>query len=469
MKNEQGIVLLIVMIISVLLMLLGMSMTFTSMTDFSMGNELENKKRALTIAEAGFNTLKESLRGNDLSTYLAATTVVPKYINYSEPTPGTDAFTYFSRNPLAPLEAMNVDFDNLPTQIGTRNVNGLLTPAGGTTLGTGGRYWAKLTDNDDGDSDLTVDADGKVYLRVMGIQKIGGGQVSTYGGTSKNSLAILEATLKRDTTFDLSAPFTFYGPDIAPASGSGLFDGAAFTIDGYDHPTMTLADLTGGGSHTHDTSGTSVGLAAVNAGGATTMTDTLNANLAPNQQTNVTGAGGTPSLEDATNSILSESDEDAANIFDANYVMNLVEKVKGFADTIIPAGTNYSSNIGSDADPQITFAEGDLTFSESGAGLLVVKGRLDLKSGFAYRGLILVVGTGELDTVGPVDLLGGFFIGKMIGPDVNGDYTYDIPQISISGVSKFYYQGSGMELGYELLPIKLKSWREIAPEFEPTF
>jgi hypothetical protein len=87
-----------------------------------------------------------SLLGSDLSTALQATTVVPRYINYTVPTPGTDADNYFQRNPLAPLEAMNVDFENLPSPIGTRNATGFLTPAGGVSLGSGARYFAKITD-----------------------------------------------------------------------------------------------------------------------------------------------------------------------------------------------------------------------------------------------------------------------------------------------------------------------------------
>ncbi|MDA2934746.1 hypothetical protein MYX82_10445 [Acidobacteria bacterium AH-259-D05] len=152
--------------------------------------------------------------------------------------------------------------------------------------------------------------------------------------------------------------------------------------------------------------------------------------------------------------------------------MNFVEKVKTLADITIPAGTNYSNDIGTDADPKIVFAEGDLTLSggATGAGLLVVKGRLDFNAGFAYRGLILAVGEGELDIAGAnVGILGGLFIGKMIGPDVNGDYAYGIPQLSISGLSKFYYQGSGIQLGYSLLPMKNMVWREITPEIDPPY
>ncbi len=60
-KDERGIALLMVTIVSVLLLLLGLSMTFTSMTDFSMSTELINKKIALHTASAGFNAEKGSL------------------------------------------------------------------------------------------------------------------------------------------------------------------------------------------------------------------------------------------------------------------------------------------------------------------------------------------------------------------------------------------------------------------------
>ncbi len=102
-KDERGIALLTVTIVSVMLLLLGLSLTFTSMTDFSMSQELENKKRAVMVAEAGLNALKGTFRGVDISTKLALITPVPKYITYPEPNAGTDAAAYFNRNPLAHL------------------------------------------------------------------------------------------------------------------------------------------------------------------------------------------------------------------------------------------------------------------------------------------------------------------------------------------------------------------------------
>jgi hypothetical protein len=180
------------LMVSMLLAVLALSMSSNIMTDFSTSRDLESQKRALQTADTGNSVLKNSLLGLDLSTALQATIVVPRYINYTVPTPATDADNYFQRNPLAPLEAMNVDFENLPSPIGTRNATGFLTPASGVSLGSGARYFAKITDNDDGDTDLTTDVDGIFLLRTLGIQRLGAGQMSTYGGTVKNSVSIIE-------------------------------------------------------------------------------------------------------------------------------------------------------------------------------------------------------------------------------------------------------------------------------------
>jgi hypothetical protein len=294
--------------------------------------------------------------------------VVPHYISYTEPTPGTDADSYFQRNPLAPLEAMNVDFENLPSPIGTRNATGFLTPAGGVSLGSGARYFAKITDNDDGDSDLTTDVDGIFLLRTMGIQRLGVGQMSTYGGTVKNSVSIIETVNEREKTFDFNAGLTVYGPCAPPAQGGSLFSGNSFNVDGYDHPGMTLSSFSGGGGHSHVTGGDSAGINAVyddfgNDDGEG-LRDCIYDDLAANQMDDIEGDssdyGGDPSLQDGTQTIRDDSNPDATNLFDATYVMNFVGGISAFADTTIPDGSNYSADMGNDANPEITYCSGDL-------------------------------------------------------------------------------------------------------------
>jgi hypothetical protein len=441
MKDESGAALLIVTIVSVLLALLGMSMIFNSMTEFSMSNDLENQKKARVNAEAGYS---------------------------------------------APLEAMNIDFDNPPTRMATLTVNGFLTPGEGIPLGGGGRYWAKVSDNDDGDGDLTSDVDGIVYLRALGIQRIGAGQISTYGGTVKNSVGIIEGVLKRDQTLELNSSFTIYGPDALPSSGMNLFAGAAFEIDGYDHPTMTLADLEAGNDvHTTDADGDGLpddtaGIDAIfdepGSGDGETLRNTINDDLTVGQANSVLGNqsdyGGTPSLRDGTDVVRNDPNPDTRNLFDATYMMGFISKTAAVADLKLPDGTNYAgNNIGSDAAPQITYCEGDcrLGGSSSGAGILIVRGSLRFEAAFAYHGLILVVGAGDFDMSGSnVGILGGLFVAKTID-NGDGTWSYGTPSFTVAGNSNFYYQATGIGMGFGLLHLKRLTWREVFPELEPPY
>jgi len=460
-----------------LLAVLALSMSSNIMTDFSMSHDLESQKRALQSADSGNSVLKNSLQGLDLSATLQATIVVPHYINYTEPTPGTDADNYFQRNPLAPLEAMNVDFENLPSPIGTRNATGLLTPAGGVSLGSGARYFAKITDNDDGDGDLTTDVDGIVILRTLAIQRLGAGQMSTYGGTVKNSVSIIETMIQREKTFEFKAGLTLYGPCAQPAQGGSLLVGNSFDVDGYDHPDMTLGDLTGGGSHSHVTGGTSAGINAVyddsGAGDGEGLRDCIYNDLAANQRDNIIGDssdyGATPSLQDGTQAIRDDPNPDATNLFDATYVANFIDGIIGFADTTIPDGSNHSGDMGDDDNPEITYCPGDCTITGgSGAGMLIVQGRLDLSGNFDYRGLILVVGDGEFDESGTVEILGGIFVAKTID-NGDGTWSYGEPRFTLGGTSSLYYQASGIRLAYGVIPMKQLGWRQISSEIEPAF
>ena len=81
MKDTSGVALLIVIISSVLLAFLGLSMTFDSMTELSISNDLENKKKARVNAEAGYDAQKDLLRREDLTDLLQSTTSVPQYLN----------------------------------------------------------------------------------------------------------------------------------------------------------------------------------------------------------------------------------------------------------------------------------------------------------------------------------------------------------------------------------------------------
>ncbi|RPI23976.1 MAG: hypothetical protein EHM61_18380, partial [Acidobacteria bacterium] len=140
-QNERGGALIAVLLVTIMLSLLALSLSLSSMTDLRISSEFENHEKALLIADAGFNDVRKDIHG-DLDVLLANTVTVKDYI------PGETMRPYDYRNPISLREARNIDFELAPTS-GTRNDTGWLTPAEGAEI-SGGRYFAKVSDNDDG-------------------------------------------------------------------------------------------------------------------------------------------------------------------------------------------------------------------------------------------------------------------------------------------------------------------------------
>ena len=458
-SDERGMALLFVVVCSTLFMLLGLSLTFSSMTEFRTSTDFEAREKALLIADGGFNLTQAIFRGNNLTTLLATITDVNQYLNFPVPTGATE-LGYFNRNPLSPVEAMHIDYASPPAPIGTRTINGLLTPPNGVIMGTG-RYFARVTDNDDGDGDPLVDSDSVVILRVMGVHRGSAAEGSVYGTNIQNAIATIETTLRRDTTLNFDEAFTIYGPNV-----DITYNGNSFDLDGRHHDLggnlISGTPKPGLGLMNHNPG---AGNAAVSAASAFTM-------LAGMQMDNLVGENGDfgplPSLKDTTGYVLASSDPDAANIFDPNWLMSFVNQLAAFANNNLPGGNYNSVTWGTPASPEITFIDGDarLGGNGSGAGLMVVKGTLDYNGAFNYVGLVFVLG-GDLQMSGAnKNLIGGTFAANIIDYG-NGTYGYGIPAIRFNGNSNFLYSAQAISLATDLLPMRVLNWRESTRELEP--
>ena len=456
--QERGFALLITLICSTLFMLLGLSLTFSSMTEFRTSTEFEAREQSLMVADAGFNLTQGIFRGNSLTSLLASATDVNQYLNFPVPT-GTTELSYFNRNPLSPIEAMHIDYTSPPAAIGTRTINGLLTAPGGVSVGTG-RYFARVTDNDDGDGDPLVDTDNVVILRVMGVNRGSTTEGAVYGTNTQNAIAIIETTLRRDSTFDFDQAFTIYGPNV-----DITYNGNTFDLDGRQH-ALNGALIAGAPKP---------GLGLMNnnpPNNASIAAASSYTQLAGMQMDNLVGANGDfgplPSLSDTTDSIITSSDPDAANLFDPNWLMSFVDQLAGFADNVLPAGTYDAPSWGTTAAPQITLINGDAIVEGggSGAGLLVVTGGLDLNGAMTYTGLIFILG-GEFTMSGAnKNIIGGTFAANVID-NGDGTYSYGTPTVRFNGNSNFLYSAQGISLAYDLLPMRVLNWRESTRELEP--
>ncbi|MCH6569112.1 MAG: hypothetical protein IH794_03340 [Acidobacteria bacterium] len=458
-QDQRGVALLTTVVCSALFMLLGLSLTFSSLTEFKMSTEFAAREQALLIADAGFNLTQGILRGNNLSDLLSTVTQVDQYLNFPVPTERT-ALEYFDRNPLSPVEAIQIDFANPPTPIGTRMVNGLLTAPEGIPIGTG-RYFARLSDNDDGDGDWLSDTDSVVILRVMGVHRASAAEGSVYGTTTQNAIAIIETTLRRDTTFNFEGGFTVYGPNL-----DVTYNGNTFDLDGRPH------DLNG----TLMAGTPQPGLTVLNnnpgmADAAFTANSAFSA-LAGMQYDNIVGEtgdfGDEPSIMDKTDDIRTGSDPDAANIFDPNWLMSFVNRLSSIAHNNLPGGTYGGVTWGTPNRPEITFIDGNAILEENGtgAGLLVVNGTLNYNGAFTYTGMVFILG-GEFTMSGAnKTIIGGTFTANVMD-NQDGTFSYGVPKIILNGNSNFLYSPQGIALAYSLLPMKVLNWRETTRELEP--
>ncbi len=473
MRNQRGVALVIALILAVLMSLLALSLTFSSMREATTSTEFEGHEKALLVADAGFNETKQMLRGHSIDTILRTSGTVPNYA--ADPATWPTAV----RMPVLPIDARSIDFESPPGGSSGRTVTGLMTPPLGEPISAtsySGRYFAKLTDNEDEaawglPNDPKTDRDGFVYMRVVGICRGRFGEVTTYGTHLKNSVAIVEAQLKRDMTFDLDSPLSLYGQNV-----SSTFSGNSFTIDGYDHSGMTYDDIVNNHKALEPTLPAFPGISCLNdaagQGDAAGAVAAVKGSLSSQQTGNVTGSGGTPSVQDATQDVRDNPNPDAEKIFDGAYLVNFANAIAGVADYTYKDGTSLSGDnivLGTPDDPKITVALGDLDLNGSGngAGIMIVRGTLDVGGSFTFDGVILVLGEGEIRLHGAnKSFFGGIYVAN-VTKNGDGTATFGTPKIEIPGNSNFYMKSDSISMGYSLLPMRVLSWREITPEIEP--
>ena len=323
-----------------------------------------------------------------------------------------------------------------------------------------GRYFARVTDNDDGDGDPLVDTDNVVILRVMGVHRGSATEGAVYGTNIQNAIAIIETTLRRDSTFDFDQAFTIYGPNV-----DITYNGNTFDLDGRQH-ALNGALIAGAPKP---------GLGLMNnnpPNNASIAAASSYTQLAGMQMDNLVGANGDfgalPSLSDTTDDIIASGDPDAANIFDPNWMMAFVAQLAGFADNVLPAGTYDSLTWGTTAAPEITLINGDAIVEGggSGAGLLVVTGDLNFNGAYTYTGLVFVLGGETAMSGANKNIIGGIFAANVID-NGDGTYSYGTPTVTFNGNSNFLYSTQGIALANNLLPMRVLNWRESTRELEP--
>jgi len=137
--------------------------------------------------------------------------------------------------------------------------------------------------------------------------------------------------------------------------------------------------------------------------------NTVAGDIPPNRDGNYTGvAPGAPA--GATPSVVNEGPTGGNTLSGSTWgtpagLNNLVAQIADEADKTVNCGIgtpcSTTAPYGTDASPQITFVNGDFNFGpNSGAGVLVVTGTLNITGNSSFDGLILVIGQGIISESG---------------------------------------------------------------------
>ncbi len=485
-NSEEGIALIITLLALTIFTALGGTMFFSSVTEVRISDNYESHLKARQAALGGINHARELLRGvdfNDLlqgpdgtynnnSSYLA----VARTADFRNPLTWDLARTLNITNPLFAVQTLQDDGLFNTGKAGTIDGTILIPLTGIAQTSTDpyrsgtifdSRYFVKVSDNNGEASELAgdpadnpfVDGDNIIIVRSMGVSRT---IAENSGGlTRANSTAVYEARFRRSTTFDTNAPLVVEGDDILP-SAPGMFDGNSFRIEGgnINYGIATIDPDPNNGDP---------------------LPDQIDSYLDPNQDDNIRGIGGTPSLADITASLTSP---DQLLLMDPNYLYRFVtEELPRIADSYYQGDQMWSGGnapyLGSydirkhpndpSQHPMVTYVDGDLDVQGnlSGGGLLVVRGAFGGGGTFNFDGLILILGEGDLNFSGlNVGINGGIFIANL-QEEEDGSVTFGTPKITIAGRSVINVHANSLSVARRLLPLQQLGQREITSRTDP--
>jgi Tfp pilus assembly protein PilX len=346
--GEKGVVLIAAIALMAVLALVGVVAAVITSTEIKISSNYNTSVQASYIARAGVEHARQKL----------------KFLN--EGSTDTDSFSDELAN------AASFD-ETLEGYTGDDDV-----PVVGTTDLGNGSYTVYLTnDSVDGSTNQT-DTNRTVCL-------------TSVATTSNGSKAIVEMTVSDFELFPLPATITMLGSGATFTGGNSIQK--EFHGDDHDQcggsdpykPVIVLSDAT-------EVSAMQEGI------------DT------PSRYRTKSSRGNPVNLNSSPDEVVIDISQSEIDDIDSNYDINLldpadlddlVETIKGQADTVAPDGsTDATVDLGSTDDPKVVVVTGDFEMISNdiyhGAGILIVTGTLIFAGSPNYDGLILVIGEGAV-------------------------------------------------------------------------
>jgi hypothetical protein len=240
--------------------------------------------------------------------------------------------------------------------------------------------------------------------------------------------------------------------NITPPPGALALDGPAAQFSPAPHSNNYFASGNNSGAAAYNGPGgpaacsvtTPATTPAISTGDAAGQT-TVSGDIPSNRTGNYTGTPGTPT---ATPSVVNQGPA-GTNQLSGTWASpaalnNLASSLGNGADVTYTCGIGApcsgSGPYGTDAAPQITYVNGDFNFgSNTGAGVLIVTGSLNIVGNSSFDGLILVIGQGVMSESGGG---GGQFNGSIFLAQTNSPVS-PYSQLATLGAPLISWNGGG--------------------------
>jgi hypothetical protein len=485
-NKERGVALLIALLALLLISAVGLGMVYMSSTETSINSNYKDTQSAFFSMRGGLEEMRDRMRSNSVPPVPALT--VP-LIPAAQPGTAANSIVYITNpsgasDPVDPATFGNAYFDDefchesftgsgvTYSAPGTPCTAAGAPPAGSvapyvasmspyTNTAASLKYkWARITLKQNGTFptalvDSTQAASSPVCWDSMGNQEV-----------VASALGYADCNAARSAGLNVSPTYLVTSMAVTPQGSRriGQYETAAFSITpppsalALDGPAAVFSPTpssvnyfangnnTGVGGYTGPGTCTATGPAqvpAISTGDAAGVTG-IKTNLVgpPNRSANYTGTGGIPSV---VNSGPTGSNQLSGAWSTPSSLNALVAAMASGADQSLTCGIGTPcsfppTGLGTNASPLITFVNGDFNFGpNSGSGVLVVTGTLNITGNSSFNGLILVIGQGVINENGAG---GGQFNGSIFLAKTNSS-TAPYAQLAALASPAISWNGGG--------------------------
>ena len=485
-RDQRGIALLMALLALLLLSAIGLGMMYMSNTETSINSNYRDSQLAFFAMRGGLEEARDRMRNNATGPLALPTTM-----------PGTPNSILYVTNPAGPADVVDPKtvgatsqtpyFDdelchesypgtlllanpgaNVPCTAGAPAASVVYTASSDPRTNTAGALnykWVRITlkENNsitnapvDGGQPPTTQAcwqsvaqqevalssyAGGPYADCIAAQNAGQDASPVYIVTA---LSVTPKGSRRIGQYEVGSlnfqpPPVALGLDGPAANFSPRPSSTNYFINGTDTGAAGFTGTGGVGGCTPTGPASVPAIGTGDAAGAAGITATVTAN--PDRSGQYTGSGGTPAIVNAGSG---GSGQYTGGWASPSEMDNLVQTIADQADVTYTCGIGTpcspSGSIGTNANPQITYVDGDFNFGNgTGAGVLVVTGTLSFNGNATFNGLILVIGQGIVTESGGGS--GGFNGSMFVAKTRNSVAPY--AELPVLGTPTFNWNGGG--------------------------